>query len=75
MVEFYWFSFLFDFLFPSENAKKTTNDTFPGKYSILKHPKITFVGHKIPYFPRKFSMDVRPWMLGRTFKGCQDVRR
>ena len=42
MVRFCWFSFLFDFPIVSENAKKTTNDTFWGKYAILKHYKIVF---------------------------------
>ena len=60
MVAFRRVSFLFDFAITSENAKNTTNDAFQGKKAILKHPKTAFDGHKIPYFPRSFPMDVRP---------------
>ena len=82
MAEFCSFYFLFNLAIASENAIKTNNDAFAGKYAILKHAKIMFVGHNFPYFPGSFSMAIRPkdaWsyvqrVSGRTAVGGKDVR-
>ena len=53
---------------------KSTGNFLVGKYAILGRRENGDFGSFFPILSHSFSMDVRPRVCGRTFKGCMDVR-
>ena len=72
---FFVFNFLFDIRERPENAIKTSESGWVCKYATPESEQMKAKGYRTSISPAKKTMDVRPWLCGRTFKGCLHVRR
>ena len=72
---FFVFNFLFDIRERPENAIKTSESGRVCKYATPESEQMKAKGYRTSISPVKKPMDVRPWLCGRTFKGCLHVRR
>ena len=72
---FFVFNFLFDIRERPENAIKTSESGRVCKYATPESEQMKAKGYRTSISPAKKTMDVRPWLCGRTFKGCLHVRR
>ena len=72
---FFVFNFLFDIRERPENAIKTSESGRVCKYATPESEQMKAKGYRTSISPAKKPMDVRPWLCGRTFKGCLHVRR
>ena len=65
---------LFAFLKATKNTIKPTEDSAVCKYTILTSLKNDDFRTNISFSQMFFSLDVRPRVYARTFKGCMHVR-
>ena len=72
---FFVFNFLFDIRERPENAIKTSESGCVCKYATPESDQMKAKDYRTSISPAKKPMDVRPWLCGRTFKGCLHVRR
>ena len=72
---FFVFNFLFDIRERPENAITTSESGRVCKYATPESEQMKAKGYRMSISPAKKPMDVRPWLCGRTFKGCLHVRR
>ena len=71
----YWHqSLTFAFLKAANNTIKSTEDSAVCKYTILTSLKNDDFRTNISFSQMIISLDVRPRVYARTFKGCMDVR-
>ena len=71
---FFVFNFLFDIRERPENAIKTSESGRICKYANPESEQMKAKDYRTSISPAKKPMDVRPWLCGRTFKGCLHVR-
>ena len=72
---FFVFNLLFDIRERPENAIKTSESGRVCKYATPESEQMKAKGYRTSISPAQKPMDVRPWLCGRTFKGCLHVRR
>ena len=72
---FFVFNFFFDIRERPENAIKTSESGRVCKYATPESDQMKAKDYRTSISPAKKPMDVRPWLCGRTFKGCLHVRR
>ena len=72
---FFVFNFLFDIRERPENAIKTSVSGCVCKYATPESDQMKAKDYRTSISPANKPMDVRPWLCGRTFKGCLHVRR